>query len=222
MKLALLLPGYLDSPDYLHMKVFDRRLTKMGYTVERLNLCGLWQTGNTKNYTVTNSIRDVTQRIEYYKNQNLEEVILVGHSRGAFTSIIAGSRINEIAKIIALCPPPDILASVGKWVNKGSRVSKRDLPDNPNEFREFSVPYSFVKDSLKYSASEEVKKIYKPLMIFIAMDDKVVPPEKTEEIIKNANNPYVVRMEEIDHGFRRSEDACNKVMDEIEKFIKNN
>lgn len=33
MKIAVLLPGYLDSPDYLHMKFFDTRLTRLGYTV---------------------------------------------------------------------------------------------------------------------------------------------------------------------------------------------
>lgn len=31
MKVALLLPGYLDSPDYLHMQTFSKRLSELGY-----------------------------------------------------------------------------------------------------------------------------------------------------------------------------------------------
>ena len=44
MKLALLLPGYLDSPDYLHMKIFEKGLKGLGYTTERLD--PLWPVEN--------------------------------------------------------------------------------------------------------------------------------------------------------------------------------
>lgn len=219
MKLALLLPGYIDSPDYLHMKMFEIRLIELGYTVERLDLGGLWTTGKADNYTTTNFIKQIEERIKFYENQNPEEITLIGHSRGAFTAIIAGSKIDKVTKIVALCPPPDIKASVNKWVDKGDRVSKRDLPDKPKEFREFTIPYTYVEDSLKYSAIEEAKNINKPLMIFIALNDTVVKPELTEQIVANANSPYVVRQPNIDHDFRFSENDTKIVFNEIEKFL---
>lgn len=219
MKLALLLPGYLDSPDYRHLVTFEKTLKELGYTVERLDACNLWGTKNTENYTVTNFIKQIRDRVDYHKKQNPEEVILIGHSMGGFTAIIAGSKIDEVTKIVALCPPPDRKHSIHKWGENGVRVSKRDLPENPNEFIEFAVPYSHVKDVLQYSAVDEVKKINKPLMIFIALNDVVVPPELTEEIIKNANNPYVVRQPNMGHDFRNSQEECNLVMEQIEKFL---
>ena len=220
MKLALLLPGYLDSPDYLHMKVFEKRLIELGYTVERLDACDLWITKDTSNYTITNFVKQIKGRVDYYKSQSPEEIVLIGHSMGGFTAIVAGSKISEVTKIIALCPPPDRNHSIHKWGEDGIRVSKRDLPENPNEFIEFAVPYSHVKDVLQYSAVEEAKKIHKPLMIFIALNDTVVLPELTEEIVKNANDPYVVRQPNMGHDFRYSEKECNIVMAEIEKFLK--
>lgn len=219
MKLVLLLPGYIDSPDYLHMMIFDKGLSKLGYTVERLDLGNLWRTGKADNYTITNFISQIRERIEYYKDQKPEEIVLIGHSRGAFTAMIAGNRINEVNRIVALCPPPDIKASVGKWVNKGNRVSKRDLPSNSDEFVEFSIPYTYVEDSLRYSAIEEVKNINKPLMIFIALNDTVVKPELTEQIVASANNPYVVRQSNMGHDFRYSENDTRIVLEEIEKFL---
>jgi len=219
MKVALLLPGYIDSPDYLHLKTFDNRLTELGYTVERLDLGDLWKTGKTDRYTITDFISQISDRVDFYKRQNPDEIILIGHSRGAFTAIIAGNRITEINRIVALCSPPDIKASVGKWKNNGPRVSKRDLPTNPQEFRKFSIPWNYVEDSLKYSAIDEVKEINKPLMIFIALDDEVVPPELTEKIVVNARNPYVVRQPNIGHDFRFFQSDCNVVMSEIEKFL---
>lgn len=218
MKLALLLPGFLDSPDYTHMKTFEKGLKKMGYTVERLDLGNLWKTGSFKNYTITNFIDQIRKRIESYKNQNPEEILLLGHSMGAFTAIIAGSKIKEVTKIISLCPPPDRYGSLDEWKD-GFRYSKRDLPDDPKKIREFAVPYSFAKDGLQYSAVKEAKNINKPLMIFIALDDTVVEPELTEKIVKAANNPYVVRLQNMGHDFRFSQKECDIVFGEIKKFL---
>lgn len=219
MKVVLLLPGYLDSPDYTHLKIFDERLSELGYTVERLDACHLWETGDVNNYTISNFIKQIEQRVTFYRDQNPEEIVLIGHSMGAFTAIIAGSRIAEVTKIVSLCSPPDRLGSVMKWSDSGVRTSKRDLPDDPNKYREFSIPYSFVVDALQYSAENEVKKIKKPLMIFIALNDVIVPPERTERIIANANRPYVVRQANMGHDFRYSKEECTAVMAEIEKFL---
>lgn len=220
MKLALLLPGYLDSPNYLHMMVFDKRLKELGFTTERLDPCNLWKTGDVSHYSITNYIQQTKERIEHYKNQNPKEVILIGHSLGAFTAIIAGSRIKEVTKIVSLCPPPDRYGSETEWENhRGFRHSERDLPDNPKKTRAFDVPYSFAQDGLQYSVRDEVKNLHKSLMIFIALNDTVVSPEFTEEIVKNANNPYVIRQPNMGHDFRHSEKECNIVMAEIEKFL---
>lgn len=56
-------------------------------------------------------------------------------------------------------------------------------------------------------------------MIFIALEDKVVPPKLTEQIVANANSPYVVRQPNMGHDFRHSQEQCNIVMAEIEKFL---
>ena len=138
MKLALLLPGYLDSPDYLHLIIFEKRLQDLGYTVERLDVCNLWQTGDVNNYSITNFLKQIKDHIDFYKNQNPEEILLIGHSNGGFAAIIAGSKFPEITKIIALCPPPDKTGSEIKW-KEGFRISKRDLPKNKTKFREFEI-----------------------------------------------------------------------------------
>ncbi|MFA7301468.1 MAG: hypothetical protein WC069_04110 [Candidatus Shapirobacteria bacterium] len=80
MKLAILLPGYIESPDYHHLIVIDKKLSNLGYTVVRIDACGLWSTGNTINYTTTNYINQVQNIIDSYLSQNPTEIILVGHS----------------------------------------------------------------------------------------------------------------------------------------------
>ncbi len=221
MKLALLLPGYLDSPDYLDMVTFGKGLTRLGYTTERLDACDLWRTGDVANYSITNHLAQIKERISFFKTQNPEEIVLVGHSRGGLAAIIAGNRMPEVTKIVALCPPSDMKSSAHKWEGGKARVSTRDLPEDPSKFRTFSIPYSYLIDAMQYSAEEEVKHIQVPLMIFIALDDTTVPPEQTERIVKNAISPHVVRQSNMKHNYRRSQKDCDIVMKEIEKFLLN-
>ncbi len=67
MKIALLLPGYLDSPDYLHLITFEKRLKELGYAVERLDACNLWKNEDIENYTITNFIKQIKERVDFYK-----------------------------------------------------------------------------------------------------------------------------------------------------------
>lgn len=219
MKLVLLLPGYLDSPDYLHMKTFEKRLNELGYVTERLDPCNLWETGDVQRYSITNYLNQIKERVAFYKTQNPTEIVLIGHSLGAFVAIVAGSRIDEITKIVSLCPPPDRNGSAEEWKGNKFRFSKRELPNDPQKFRNFNVPYSFAEDGLQYSAVNDVKNIHEPLMLLIGKSDTVVPPELTEKIVTNAHNPYVVRKNNMGHDFRHSQDECNLVMHEIEEFL---
>lgn len=219
MKVALLLPGYLDSPDYLHMKVFEKRLHEMGYAVERLDPCHLWETDNVNDYSITNYLKQVTERVHPYAGKNPDEIVLIGHSLGAFVAIIAGNRNEKVTQIVALCSAPDRIGQNLHWNGKEFRHSERELPDNPQEIRTFDIPKAFAEDGLQYSAAEEVKQIHKPLMLFIALEDKSVPPEETERIVANANNPHVVRQPGMGHDFRMSQEQSELVMKEIEKFL---
>ncbi len=222
MKLAILLPGYLDSPNYTHLVTFESRLIKLGYTTERLDPCRLWETGETRQYTVTNIIKQIHDKIVEYKTQHPEEIILIGHSLGGFISIIAAGLIPEVNKVISLCPPSSIENLGKKWEKKPSRISKRDLPEDSSRFREFDVPLSFVEDARSYSAIDTIKKINVPLMIFIALADSSVNPVETEILVSNAVKPYVVRQPNLGHDFRKSQAECDLVMDEIERFINTN
>jgi pimeloyl-ACP methyl ester carboxylesterase len=134
-------------------------------------------------------------------------------------AIIAGVRIAAVTSVVSLCPPADLTASAKKWQASGVRHSQRDLPDDPTQFRSFDVPQTFIDDALQYSAKEEVKSLTKPFMLFIAMEDEVVPPASTEEIAANAPSPYVLRQPKMGHSFRQFPEQTAIVMQKIEQFL---
>jgi esterase/lipase len=223
--IAVLLPGYLDSGDYLHMVMIEEALTKLGYSVKRLDPCGLWRKKKSLgNYTVTNYLSEVRMAIDKLKNKikNPRDILVVGHSLGALVAIVAGSKFKDIKTIISLCPPVDLkrLGIKGDWKEKGERTSQRDLPENFSKQRSFSVPYTFIEDGLQYSALASVQSIKQPLMIFIADKDTDVPPSESMRVVEAARKPYVVRQKELDHDFRRSKKETKIVVDHIINFLK--
>src|SRR5690606_8838883 len=109
--------------------------------------------------------------------------------------------------------------SLKKWKNNEVRSSKRDLPENKEKYRIFDIPRAFALDAQNYSAINAAKSINKPLMIFIGLDDKVVLPATTEQLVHATTDSYIVRKEGIGHDFRKSEKDIFLVMEEIEKFL---
>ncbi|MEI8067902.1 MAG: alpha/beta hydrolase [Candidatus Shapirobacteria bacterium] len=218
MKLAIICPGYLQSPDYLDLVNISNRLEKLGYKTERIDPCALWETGDVKNYNTTNYLKTIKDTIDSYKNENLEEVVLVGHSFGGFVVIIAGNRFKEVTKIVSLCPAFSF-KSLSKWDENGIRHSERGLPNDPFKFRIFDVPVSFCEDRNKYSASTELKNLHKPLMVLAALEDDKVSLADIEKELKVANNPHLVKIPNMGHNFNKTLEESNPVADEIEKFL---
>lgn len=184
----------------------------------RLDPCNLWSNGNIQEYSITNYLKDIRKVIDEYADKNLSDLILVGHSVGGFVSIIAGERYPEVTKIVSLCPPSGFDNPPVKWKGEEDRIAHRDLPTDPAKSREFRVPISFAYDSFKYDTITAIRNIEKPLMLFIALEDTVVPPQDTEKLVDAANAPYVIRLEGIGHDFRHSKKECEIVMEEIENF----
>ncbi len=95
---------------------------ELGYTAERIDPCNVWSSGNINNYTITNYLKQVEERISSYVDEHPQEVILVGHSLGGLVSIIAGNRIAEVTKIVSLCSPVDISNLSKKWNGKAFKT----------------------------------------------------------------------------------------------------
>ena len=216
MKLALLLPGYVESPDYHHLVVIDNHLTDSGYTTLRVDPCNLWKTGDGSAYSTTAYINQVKDIVNSYLSQNPTEIILVGHSLGCLVALTVSFLFDEVTKIICLSPPASLSNSDHKWID-GFRTSKKDLPDKPTEFRELTVPISFTIDRKQYSIPIAFKNNQKPLLVITGGDDP--SSEEIENITKGLAQTTFTSIEGMGHDFRQSEQLCQKVAIDIKKFL---
>src|SRR3989338_10282910 len=86
-KLAILIPGRLDTKDYAHNTSHVEYLSKHGFYALSFDPPGTWESsGKIEEYNTTNYIKAINELIEYFGNK---PTLLVGHSRGASVSMLA-------------------------------------------------------------------------------------------------------------------------------------
>lgn len=226
-KLAILLPGYLDSKDYPHLVALAEDLKNDGYTAVRFDPAGTWESeGDISEYTISGQLEGVRNVLEYMlKQYQYKNILLGGHSRGGFVSILYAAQDPRISKVLGIMPPYALIKTVDddkieNWRKTGFRISKRDIP-NSKEEKEFRVPYSNIEDTKQYNVLETVSKLHIPVLLVTGEFDDVISPEDVKKIYDKANEPKkFIELKNIDHDYRLNPGDIKKVNSEITKWLK--
>jgi len=218
-KLALVLPGRLDSKDYASMTSLVDYLATRGYLAISFDPPGSWESpGTTADYTTTNYIKAVNELIAKFN----KPTFLIGHSRGGAVSILVGA---QNSKVVAIAP---IMASYGgatgprdKDIAAGIYTTFRDLPPGASRTgdRKFSLPLSYFEDSQKYNAEMEIKKFKGPKLLISATNDKYTPPEKVRKVFDDLAKPKMLIELNTTHDYRYYPDMIEAVKDAVGKFL---
>ncbi|MCI0533231.1 lysophospholipase [bacterium] len=226
-RLAILCPGYLDSKDYLHLVSLADALAGRGYTAVRFDPSGTWESeGDISNYTTTQYLRDIKNVLEFMlKRGNYSYIVLGGHSRGGFTSMLYAARDTRISAAVAIMPPYVLMNTVSKdkidvWKQEGFRISARDVPQS-TEKKEFRVPYSDIEDAEKYNCLNEIPNIHAALLLLAGERDNVVLPADVKMIFDRAPEPkkYIL-LRGVGHDYRRNENEIDIVNKKILEELK--
>ena len=193
-KIAILLPGRLDTKDYGNFVSHANYLANKGFYAIAIDPPGIWESpGEISIYNTTNYIKAVDELIEYFGNK---PTLLLGHSRGAAVAIyVSISNPNVIGVISVLAnygvPTPPTQESI----KKGFQTSYRDLPPGTSktkEQKEFQLPISYWEDGEKYNAGEIFKKCTQPKLIIYG-NDEFTPIEEVTELYQHLLEPKMIK-----------------------------
>lgn len=219
-KLALVLPGKLDTKDYAHMRSHVDFLASLGYFALSFDPPGTWESpGDIQLYTMTNYLKAVDELIEFYGNK---PTFVMGHSRGGTIAMIAGAKnphIFAFAGIMAALSQGNFWEPPKEgWKEQGFAVSKRDLPPGGGpQVKEFELPYSFYKDQLKYSLTEEITSSVKPKLFILGKEDDVILPDEIKAMFGKFAAPKELYELDSDHDYRLN----SKTIEEVNKAVGN-
>lgn len=217
-KLALVLPGRLDTKDYPHMHAHVDFLATKEYLALSFDPPGTWESeGDLSIFSTTNYLQAIKELIEYYGKPTL----LVGHSRGGGMAILAGTRLEEVEAFVVIMGRASYAQATDEdWSKKGVKKHVRDTPEGYAEkTKTFMLPYAFVEDSWQYDSVENLKTCKKPKLFVAGSKDDLVDPVMVKETYELSAEPKQFVLLDSVHDYRLDEKKIQKINELIGEFI---
>jgi pimeloyl-ACP methyl ester carboxylesterase len=220
-RLALVLPGKLDTKDYAHMVSHVRYLAGRGYYAVSFDPPGTWGSGGEISlYTMTAYGRAVDELIAHYGRR---PTLLVGHSRGATMALIMSTDpvVSGYVSIMPAFSP----AGFGQtddlqWQRAGVKTYWRELPPGTGPASErFDLPYGFFADQLRYRVTDAMRDCPKPKLFVYGTRDPIAAPERVKALYAYMAGPKELSALESDHDYRYRDDLIGGVNRVIGEFV---
>jgi len=219
-KLALVLPGKLDTKDYLHMHSHVDCLARNGFYALSFDPPGTWESpGDIELYTVSNYLQAVNEVIAHYGNKN---TFVVGHSLGGSVALLAGTRNVHVTCFASIMGRPTLNKKYPdeEWEKSGRILSQRDVPNKIGELKEFRLPYAFLEDMAQYDMSEDLRTCTKSKLFIAGSEDNVVPKQIVEGGFDISSNPKMMKIIPANHDYRQNPDSIEQVNRLLEEFVR--
>ncbi|MGE5041306.1 MAG: alpha/beta hydrolase family protein [Candidatus Levyibacteriota bacterium] len=222
-RFALVLPGRLDTKDYEVFRKHIDFLATLGFYALSFDPPGTWESpGDTSLFTTTNYIKAVDELIAYFGNR---PTFLMGHSRGASISILAGAKNPHVFA----CAP--IMATLSGEPRKtdpeaarvGFKMAYRDMPPGTEKTagqKEFKLPLNYFIDMEKYDVVEALKNCTKPKLLIYGTEDEFTTPERVKEVFELIPEPKELFKLTVNHDYRYHPDMIEKANQAIGKFLR--
>lgn len=220
-RIAIALPGRLDTKDYACFNSHLEYLAKRGFFALVFDPPGTWDSpGGIELFTTTNYIKAVNELIEYFGNK---PTFLLGHSRGGTVSILVGtsnSAVIGFAAIMATYGEPS--SPSPEAIRTGVQMSYRDLPPGTSKTREqknFALPISYFKDGEQYNSVEALERSTKPKLLFYGTHDKFTEQEKVKEVYETIPEPKMLHELDTEHDYRYHPEVVEEVNKVVGDFL---
>lgn len=220
-KVAIIIPGRLDTKDYAHITTCVDLLAHKGFFALSFDPPGIWESpGDISLYNTTNYIQATQELIEYLGNR---PTLLVGHSRGASTAMMVGEKNKNVIGLILLMSnfgPPTPPGETAK--QEGFEKTYRDTPPGTtktNKQKEFKLPLSYFENGALYNPGESLLNCNQPKLLIHGIEDEFTPPEEEMDIYKKIHPPKEIKQINSVHDYRYNQEAIKTVNKAIEDFV---
>lgn len=220
-KLAIVIPGRVDTKDYTHNTSLVDYLASRGYFALSFDPPGTWESpGGIELYTTTNYLRVVDELIDYFGNK---PTLLAGHSRGGTIAMLIAPkdpRVTHFITVMSYYGAPS--APSKESIAAGKQIEPRDLPPGTTKTKEqkiFELPLSYFKDGEQYNALPGLKDCTKPKLFFYGTKDDLNGAEDIKEAYEKSAEPKMMYELNSVHDYRYQPEIIKEVNEVIGQFL---
>jgi pimeloyl-ACP methyl ester carboxylesterase len=222
-KLAVVLPGKLDTKDYPHMRGHVDHLASLGFYALSFDPPGTWESpGPISLYTMAHYLQAIKELISHFHNQ---PTLLVGHSRGGSMAMWGAIEIPEVIGFVSIMSfysfKPDVYTAYGdtEWQQQGYKISHRDDPLHPEQDKQFQLPYEFQEEQQQYDFAEGMRHCHKPKLFIAGKEDMIVPAALVKKGYELAADPKELFEVEDGHDYRKHPETIEIVNQRLSVFV---
>ncbi len=207
-----------ESKTYTRLQAI---LNKKNISTFRFDFFGHGESeGKFEDITVSEGVDDVFNAIDFLKKQGYLKMGLFGSSFGGMTSIIAGSKINDLSVLTLRSPVSDYeevaclrhsQEELEGWKEKGYNYFK-------GRSGEKKLKYSFFEDFRNNNGYEAAGKIKIPTLIVHGEKDEIVPVNQSKKTAGLIENCKLEVIKGADHGYTKKEDF-ERMIKIVSEFI---
>lgn len=219
-RVAILMPGRLDTKDYISFTIHAEYLAQRGYLVAAIDMPGTWDSpGSLSDYTTSTYIQVINELIEDFGNR---PTLLLGHSRGGATAMLVSTNPAVAAIVVVNAAYGNPSVPEPEEVVNGFLREERDLP--PGNVRtevkvSFELPMNYFNEGARHNPVQALKDFKKPKLLIHATEDEFVSVLKVKEIYETLGEPKSFREIDGTHDYRLFPEVIQTVNDALGKFL---
>jgi pimeloyl-ACP methyl ester carboxylesterase len=221
-KLAILMPGRLDTKDYVNFMSHAEFLADLGFLVVAIDPPGTWESpGDLEDYTTSMYVQCVNELIAHFGNR---PTLLLGHSRGGATAMIASENPAVAGLILVNAAYGNPSKLDPSKIIDGKLAESRDLPPGnvrTEEQRKFDLPMAYFEDGKKHDPISSLSVFAGPKLIVHATEDEFVSLERVQEIYETLKNPKTFLEINCKHDYRLCPEAITQVNNALTGLVRN-
>ncbi len=220
-KVAILMPGRLDTKDYANFLSHLNFLSIQGFYTLAIDPPGTWDSsGDLSIFTTTNYLKVIHEIIDYFGNR---PTLLLGHSRGGATAMLAScnpavSGVVVVNSALGSPTPPEL-----SDIEDGTLPEYRDLPPGnirTEKKKRFNLPMDYFEDGVKHDPEGTLARFKGPKLIVHADKDEFETLERVSEVFDRLSEPKTFLKINSTHDYRLYPEAIKAVEDGLGKFLK--
>lgn len=218
-KIAILLPGRLDTKDYANFVSHLKFLAGKGFYTIAIDPPGTWESpGDIKDYCTSTYVQAVHELIEHFDSR---PTLLLGHSRGGATAMLASSNpvVSSVVVVNAAYGKPSMN---GEKVENGVVRESRDTPPGDTRTKAqklFDLPINYFEDGAKHDPKAALVKFKGPKLIVHATRDEFVSMERIRKIYAELSEPKQFLEIDCNHDYRLYPEVIQTVENSLGDFI---
>ncbi len=220
-RLAIVIPGRVDSKDYINNISHVDYLASRGFLAISFDPPGVWESpGDITIYTTTNYIKAISELIHHFGDK---PTLLIGHSRGGTVAMLEGIDDPNVIGLIAIMSyygapsAPDAESKKRGWVDEFRDLPPGDIKSKKK--KHFKLPMSYFKDGESYEALEELKRCKKPKLFFYGSLDIMNDSEDIKKMYDESSGPKEIYEVKSEHDYRLHREVIKEINIVIGTFL---